>query len=187
MSLVSPLLVKRLIDEAIPAADVALIVPLLIGIIAFPLLTMALGAVQNYLRASIGEAVSQSLRQTLFNHTLRAKLHDLERVTSGRIIRAITKVCGEVGEVYVSNELLPVFTNAVLLLGTLGVMFFLNSRLLLVSLIIFPISYLFARPDAAPRGGYRPGTPSEPRLRHGLSPRGRSRHAYRTRPNCHAL
>ena len=145
VSLVSPLLVKRLIDEAIPAADVALIVPLLIGIIAFPLLTMALGAVQNYLRASIGEAVSQSLRQSLFNHTLRAKLHDLERVTSGRIIRAITKVCGEVGEVYVSNELLPVFTNAVLLLGTLGVMFFLNSRLLLVSLIIFPISYLFAR------------------------------------------
>lgn len=144
VSLVSPLLVKRLIDEAIPAGNVALIVPLLIGIITFPLLTMALGAVQNYLRASIGEAVSQSLRQTLFNHMLRAKLHDLERVTSGRIIRAITKVCGEIGEVYVSNELLPVFTNAVLLLGTLGVMFFLNSRLLLVSLIVFPISYLFA-------------------------------------------
>ena len=145
MSLVSPLLVKRLIDEAIPAGNVALIVPLLIGIITFPLLTMALGAVQNYLRASIGEAVSQSLRQTLFNHMLRTKLHDLERITSGRIIRTITKVCGEIGEVYVSNELLPVFTNAVMLLGTLGVMFYLNTRLLLVSLIVFPISYLFAR------------------------------------------
>ncbi len=145
VSLVSPLLVKRLIDEAIPAGNVALIVPLLIGIITFPLLTMALGAVQNYLRASIGEAVSQSLRQTLFNHMLRTKLHDLERITSGRIIRTITKVCGEIGEVYVSNELLPVFTNAVMLLGTLGVMFYLNTRLLLVSLIVFPISYLFAR------------------------------------------
>ena len=144
VSLVSPLLVKRLIDEAIPARDISLIAILLVGIVAFPLLTMALGAVQNYLRASIGEAVSQSLRQTLFNHMLRAKLHDLERVTSGPIIRTITKVCGEIGEVYVSNELLPVFTNAVLLLGTLGVMFFLNSRLLLVSLIVFPISYLFA-------------------------------------------
>ena len=145
VSLVSPLLVKRLIDDAIPMQDLALIVLLLVGIIAFPLLTMALGAVQNYLRASIGEAVSQSLRQALFNHTLYVRMQDLERVASGRIIRTITKVCGEIGEVYVSNELLPMFTNAVLLLGTLGVMFFLNGRLLLVSLIAFPPSYLFAR------------------------------------------
>ena len=145
VSLVSPLLVKRLIDEAIPKQDLALIVLLLTGIIAFPLIAMALGAVQNYLRASIGEAVSQSLRQTLFNHTLYVRMQDLERVASGRIIRTITKVCGEIGEVYVSNELLPMFTNALLLLGTLGVMFFLNGRLLLVSLIAFPPSYLFAR------------------------------------------
>ena len=145
VSLVSPLLVKRLIDDAISAQDVALIVLLLVGIIAFPLIAMALGAVQNYLRASIGEAVSQSLRQALFNHILYVRMQDLERVASGRIIRTITKVCGEIGEVYVSNELLPMFTNAVLLLGTLGVMSFLNGRLLLVSLVAFPLSYLFAR------------------------------------------
>ena len=145
VSLVSPLLVKRLIDDAISAQDVALIVLLLVGIIAFPLIAMALGAVQNYLRASIGEAVSQSLRQAVFNHILYVRMQDLERVASGRIIRTITKICGEIGEVYVSNELLPMFTNAVLLLGTLGVMSFLNSRLLLVSLVAFPLSYLFAR------------------------------------------
>ena len=145
VSLVSPLLVKRLIDDAISAQDVALIVLLLVGIIAFPLIAMALGAVQNYLRASIGEAVSQSLRRALFNHILYVRMQDLERVASGRIIRTITKVCGEIGEVYVSNELLPMFTNAVLLLGTLGVMSFLNGRLLLVSLVAFPLSYLFAR------------------------------------------
>ena len=144
VSLVSPLLVKRLIDDAISAQDVALIALLLVGIIAFPLIAMALGAAQNYLRASIGAAVSQSLRQALFNHILYVRMQDLERIASGRIIRTIMKVCGEIGEVYVSNELLPMFTNAVHLLGTLGVMFFLNSRLLLVSLVIFPLSYLFA-------------------------------------------
>ena len=136
---------KRLFDEAIPAGDIALVAPLLVGIIVFPLLAMALGAVQNYLRAGIGEAVSQSLRQALFNHVLYVRMKNLEQVASGRIIRAITKVCGEIGEVYVSNELLPMFTNALLLLGTLGVMLYLNSRLLLVSLVIFPVSYLFAR------------------------------------------
>ena len=145
VSLVSPLLVKHLIDEAIPAGNVALIVPLLVGIIAFPLLAMALGAVQNYLRAGIGAAVSQDLREALFNHLLYVRMRELERTASGRIIRTITKVCGEIGEVYVSNELLPMFTNAVLLLGTLAVMFSLNVRLLIVSLIVFPLSYLFAQ------------------------------------------
>ncbi len=145
VSLISPLLLKRLFDEAIPAGDVALIVPLLVGIVVFPFITMALGAVQNYLRASIGEAVSQSLRQALFNHMLYVRLRDLERVVSGRIIHTIRKVCGEVGEVYVTNQLLPVFTNTVLLLGTLGVMFFLNGRLSLVSLAILPLAYLIVR------------------------------------------
>ena len=107
VSLVSPLLVKRLIDDAISAQDVALIVLLLVGIIAFPLIAMALGAVQDYLRASIGEAVSQSFRQALFNHILYVRMQDLERVASGRIIRTITKVCGEIGEVYVSNDCCP--------------------------------------------------------------------------------
>ena len=144
VSLVSPLLVKRLIDDAIPARDVSLIALLLVGIIAFPLITMALGAVQNYLRASIGEAVSQSLRRALFNHVLYVRIQNLERIASGRIVHTITKVCGEIGEMYVSNELLPMFTNAVLLLGTLVVMFFLNSRLLLVGLLVIPFIYLFA-------------------------------------------
>lgn len=145
MSLVSPLLVKRLFDEAIPTGDISLIAILLVGIIAFPLIAMALGAVQNYLRAGIGAAVSQSLRQALFRHVLYVRMQELERVTSGRIIRTITKVCGEIGEKYVTNELLPVFTNAVLLVGTLGIMFFLNTRLTLMSLVVFPLSYLFAQ------------------------------------------
>ena len=145
VSLVSPLLVKRLIDQAIPAQDILLIALLLVGIIAFPLITMALGAVQDYLRADIGEAVSQSLRQALVNHLLYVRMQDLDRVASGGIIRTITNVCGEVGEVYVTRQLLPIFTSAMLLLGTLGVMFFLNSRLSLLSLIVFPLSFLFAQ------------------------------------------
>lgn len=144
VSLVSPLLVKRLIDEAIPTKDVPLIAWLLVGIVFIPLITMALEAMQNYLRAGIGEVVAQSLRQALFNHLLYVRMQNLDRVSTGRIIHTLTRVCGEIGEKYVTNELLPVFTNAVLLLGTLGVMFFLNGRLLVVSLVAVPFFYLFA-------------------------------------------
>ena len=143
VSLVSPLLVKRLIDEAIPTKDASLIALLLVGIVVIPLITMALGAVQNYLRAGIGEAVSQSLRQALFDHLLYMRMQHLDHVKSGRIIHTLTRICGEIGEKYVTNELLPVFTNAVLLLGTLGVMFFLNFRLLVASLVAVPFFYLF--------------------------------------------
>ena len=144
VGLVSPLLVKRLFDEAIPTKDASLIALLLVGIVVIPLITMALGAVQNYLRAGIGEAVSQSLRQALFNHLLYMQLKHLDQVKSGRIIQTLTRVCGEIGEKYVTNELLPVFTSAVLLLGTLGVMFYLNTRLLVASLVAVPFFYLFA-------------------------------------------
>ena len=143
MSLVSPLLVKRLIDDAISAQDVALIVLLLVGIIAFPLIAMALGQCR-FICAPASAKPSRSLSGRRSSSCVVRADTKLERIASGRIVHTITKVCGEIGEMYVSNELLPMFTNAVLLLGTLVVMFFLNSRLLLVGLLVIPFIYLFA-------------------------------------------
>lgn len=144
ISLLPPLLVKRLFDEAVPTADVGLIILLLAGIITLPLLATALRSLQNYQRAHIGEAVSQALRQNLFSHILRTRLGKLDRIPSGESIRTVTKVCGEIGEVYVTDELLPMFTNAVVLTGVAGVMLFLNWRLFIITVIAVPLAYVIA-------------------------------------------
>ena len=145
IGLIQPLLFKVLLDSAIPDADVRLIALLLVGMVIVPMLSAGLNSTSHYLRAYIGEGVSQRLRQELFDHLLHARLADLEQFKTGEHIHRLTRSCGKIGEVYVSDHLLPLVLNAILLVGTLAAMTALNWRLSLLALLAFPLSYLLTR------------------------------------------
>ena len=145
IGLIQPLLFKVLLDSAIPDADVRLIALLLVGMVIVPMLSSGLNSTSHYLRAYIGEGVSQRLRQELFDHLLHARLADLEQFKTGEHIHRLTRSCGKIGEVYVSDHLLPLVMNAILLVGTLAAMTALNWRLSLLALLAFPLSYLLTR------------------------------------------
>ena len=145
VGLVQPFLFKLLIDTAIPAADLRLIGLLLVGMVVVPVLSAGLNASNHYLRAYIGESVSQRLRRDLFDHLLHVRLADLERFKSGEHLHRLTRSCGRIGDVFVGNHLLPLAMSAILLLGTLAAMTALHWRLTLLALLAFPLSYLLTR------------------------------------------
>src|SRR5438552_12646414 len=57
LSIIPPLLVRRLIDSAIPTRDLGLLTWLGLGMIATPLASGLLGVLQRYLGSQIGEGV----------------------------------------------------------------------------------------------------------------------------------
>ena len=140
-----PLLFKRLIDHTIPEKDLTEAGLLLIALITIPLIAAALNALYEYRRAMIGEAVSQALRQKLFNHLIRSKLSDLESTETGHIIHHMTRGCGGVGDVYIADELMPLITNALLFIGALVAMTLINWQLMLITLLAFPPTYLVSK------------------------------------------
>jgi len=144
-ALIQPYLFKLLIDTAIPTADVRLIGFLLAGAVIAPVLSAGLNSANHYLRVYIGESVAQRLRQELFDHLLHVRLAELEQFTSGEHVHRLTRSCGRIGEVYVSEHLLPLVMNAVLLFGTLAAMTALHWRLSLLALLAFPLAYLLTR------------------------------------------
>ena len=85
-SLVTPLLLRELIDRAIPRADTAMILTLVAAMTLLPVVDVGLGLVRNYARASVGEAVTRRLRSDLFNHLIHARLDDIERTRLGHIV-----------------------------------------------------------------------------------------------------
>ena len=145
VGLILPLLFKTLIDVAIPTKDGILVVWILVGMVVTPLLAIGLSALQDYLRAYMGEAVSQSLRKELFDHLIHARIIEIEKIKNGEIVHRITRECGRIGEVYVAQELLPLVSNAIVLLGTLVVMLIINWRLLLFAILAFPFSYILTK------------------------------------------
>ena len=145
ISVALPLLFKRLIDVTIPGRDMTEAGLLLVALITIPLISAALHAVYDYQREIIGEAIAQALRQKLFNHLVHANLRDLESTETGHIIHHITRGCGLVGDDYIVDRLIPLISNALLFIGALAAMTLINWRLMLITLLAFPITYLFSK------------------------------------------
>ena len=144
-ALVTPLLLRELIDRAIPSADTPMILALVVAMTLLPVVDVGLGLVRNYARASVGEAVTRRLRTDLFNHLIHARLDDIERTRLGHIITVLTRSCGRVGEMFVAQTVVLSIYHSMLVLVTAGIMFTLNWKLALITLLAFPPSYLLAR------------------------------------------
>ncbi len=68
LSLATPLLMRNLIDEAIPNRDLTRLVWLTVGLFLIPVAGSAITVWQRQLNASVGEGVVYDLRTALFAH-----------------------------------------------------------------------------------------------------------------------
>ena len=141
ISLVPPILFKFLIDVVIPQRDGGLLVAVLFGLVVAPCGVMALTLLELYLRAEIGEFVSESLRLEAFKGVMRGRVNAIEERGPGDIVHTITRACGHIGEVYIATKVLPFVASCIVLISTFAMMFSLNVKLASLGLIAYPISY----------------------------------------------
>ena len=140
ITLIQPLFFRMLFDEAIPQKDGVLIGWLLLGMVGVPVTAMAVSYFQEFLRAQIGEYVSQALREAAFARAIHFKFADIEKFTSAEINSRIKLEAGKVGEMYISADLLPALSSVMMLLGTVGFMCYLNVKLTLIALVAVPLT-----------------------------------------------
>jgi ATP-binding cassette subfamily B protein len=144
LGLIPPLLIRDLIDKALPARDIARLNLLALGMIAVPLFSGLIGVGQRYLSAQIGEGLIANLRQLLYAHMQRMSLRFFTHTKTGELMSRLNNdVVGAQRAVTVT--FIDIITNIVALVTTLAVMVSLEWRLTLLSIIIFPLFVLPAR------------------------------------------
>jgi ATP-binding cassette subfamily B protein len=144
ITLVSPLLMRSLIDDAIPNADRRLLNLLAVALIAVPILNGLVGVWQRKLSAFVGESVIFDLRCALYEHFQRMSLRFFTQSRTGELMSRLNNdVVG--AQSAVSNTLISIFSNIVQVVGTLAIMFALEWRLTLLGLVVLPFFYLPAR------------------------------------------
>ncbi len=74
LRLIPPLLMRDLIDNAIPNKNVTRLNWLALAMVAVPVASALIGLFQRYLSATIGESLIADLRNALFNHLQRMSL-----------------------------------------------------------------------------------------------------------------
>ncbi len=144
INLIPPLLYRDLFDRVIPNKDFNRLNWLALGMIGIPILSNLMKVAQRYYSASLGEGIIFDLRQELYQHLQNMSLRFFTHTRLGEInSRMNSDVVG--AQSAVTSTLPNVVTNSFTLITTLIVMFSIEWRLTLLSIIILPLFLIPAR------------------------------------------
>jgi ATP-binding cassette, subfamily B, bacterial len=96
---------------------------------------------QGYLTTNVGQRVMHDLRRMLYHHIHRLSLAEHDEKRTGDLISRVTSDIQTIQD-FVSTALLAILTSVLVLVGIVGVMFYLNWRFTLISLTIAPLLFL---------------------------------------------
>lgn len=144
LSLIPPLLYRDLIDNAIPNHDVSRLNWLALGMIGIPLINALVGIGQRYLSATIGEGLIADLRNELFTHLQRKSLRFFTHTKTGELMSRLNNdVIG--AQSALTGTFINIITNVITVIATLSIMFTLEWRLTLLSIVLVPLFIMPAR------------------------------------------
>jgi ATP-binding cassette subfamily B protein len=138
VGILPPLLIKRIIDTAIPQRDNGMVTSLALLMVAIAAGDALLSLGERWWSAKIGEGLIFQLRRTLFDHTQRMPIAFFTRTQTGALIsRMNNDVIG--AQSALTGTLGSVVSNIVTVAFTLGAMAFFEWRLALLTLILLPL------------------------------------------------
>lgn len=144
LGLVPPLLYRDLVDHALAQKDWTRLNVLAFGMIGIPLLSGIIGVGDRWLTSQVGEGVIADLRKALYAHMQKMSLRFFTNTKTGELMSRLNNdVVG--AQRAVTNTLVSIVTSAFQLVATLAIMFSLEWRLTLLSLIILPLFILPSR------------------------------------------
>ena len=144
LSLLTPLIFRNMIDVVIPAKDTQRLILLGIALLAIPAVTGGINVIQRRLNATVGEGVIYDLRSALFARLQRMSLRFFTNTKVGELMSRLNNdVVG--AQNAISNTIVNIVTNIIEAIALLMVMFTLEWRLTIVSVLILPLFIIAAR------------------------------------------
>jgi ATP-binding cassette subfamily B protein len=137
LGMVSPFLLKEVLDDAIPNADTTLLGWLVGGMIGVAVLTGVIGVAQTWLSNVVGQRVMHDLRAKVYRHLQRMSLAFFTRTRTGEVQSRIANDIGGVQNV-VTSTATSIVSNATTVLATIAAMVLLDWRLAAFSLALLP-------------------------------------------------
>jgi len=144
VGLLPPLLMRDLIDRAIPGGNLGRVTVLGLGMVAVPLVGGIIGVAQRWASARAGEGIIFDLRTGVFAHLQRMSLAFFTGARPGELMsRLNSDVVG--AQQAITGTLVSVASNVVTAGVTLAVMLRLEWRLTLVAVAVLPLFIIPSR------------------------------------------
>ena len=138
VALLPPYLVKLAVDDGITEGDLRALSIIVAAFLSAGIAAFALSSAQTYYTGWVGERALADLRIQLFEHLQRLSLGYYERNRTGAIISRITNDVEALDQL-VTDGISSLVQNSLVLAGTAVVLFWLDWRLALATLIVIPL------------------------------------------------
>ncbi len=137
LGVISPFLLKAVLDTALPEHNGALLTELVLGMIGISIATAAITVWQTYISNVVGQRVMHDLRAAVYRHLQRMSLAFFTRTRTGEVQSRIANDIGGIDSV-VTTTATSIASNVTTVIATLVAMVILDWRLAALSLIFVP-------------------------------------------------
>src|SRR4051812_4963782 len=103
LGIISPFLLREVLDKAIPEGDTRLLTELVAGMVAIAVASQIFGVAQTFLSNVVGQQVMHDLRAAVYRHLQRLSLAFFTRTRTGEVQSRIANDIGGVDSVLTST------------------------------------------------------------------------------------
>ncbi len=137
LGVISPFLLRRIIDNALPSKDTHELVLLVAGMIALSIITGALGVAQTWISNIVGQQVMHDLRAAVYSHLQRMSLAFFTRTRTGEVQSRIANDIGGIDNV-VTSTATSIVQNVTTVVAVVVAMVLLSWELAAFTLVLLP-------------------------------------------------
>jgi ATP-binding cassette subfamily B protein len=140
----SPLLFKKIVDDGITKGNAGLVTALALVVALLAVVEAALGLMQRWFSARIGEGLIYDLRTKVFAHVQQMPVAFFTRTQTGALVSRLNNDVIGAQQAFTST-LSGVVSNVISLILVVGAMLVLSWQLTVVAILLLPVFLLPAR------------------------------------------
>src|SRR4051794_10855348 len=144
LGMISPFLLRDVLDQAIPERNTELLTGLVAGMIGIAIATQVLGVGQTLLSNQVGQRVMHDLRTRVYRHLQRLSLAFFTRTRTGEVQSRISNDIGGVQSV-VTSTATSIVSNLTTVVATMIGMAALSWQLSVFAFALIPVFVLLTR------------------------------------------
>ena len=138
ISLIFPWLVKIIIDQVLIQKNLLLLLFITFGIVFIFFIKGLASYIQNLWVSKAGFRVITKLRSELYQHIYSLSASFFQENPTGDIISRMTNDVTNIQNLF-SHTFMNIFMDLLILIGSIGVCFYINWKLTTLSIVVFPL------------------------------------------------
>jgi ABC-type multidrug transport system fused ATPase/permease subunit len=143
-TLVSPYVLKIIIDTVFPARDYSLLIQVLAVLLAIHILRLGINYLSDYLFAWIGNHVTRDIRMDLFNHLLQLPVSFYNKNKAGDLVHRVNSEVNSIQSI-LTGTMVRLINSSCSIIGLTVMLCILNWRLFLLSMAVMPFIFVNTR------------------------------------------